>query len=72
MNAFDRVLTRIRSHRQPPAKFWQALLTVHNDVIGSDLLPSCQLVKLRGKSFFDSLRLIGCWLDEAIDRGWLD
>jgi len=72
MNALDRVLTRIRPRRQPPAEFWQALLTVHNDVIGSDLFSSCQLWKSRGKAFLDSLRLIDCWIDEAVDRGWLD
>ena len=67
-----------RHHRHPPTRgpdpaFWQALLAVHNQYFEDELRHYRNLPpEERCGHISEAFRTLDCWLDVAIDNGWLD
>lgn len=62
-----------QAHPRIPREFWEALLTIHNQFFINVLCVYYD--ERRGKQILpvlQSFRTVDCWLDIAIEEGWLD
>jgi hypothetical protein len=62
-----------QAHPKIPKQFWEALLTIHNHFFDNVM---CVYYDARHeeriKPVLESFRTLDCWLDVAIEEGWLD
>lgn len=62
-----------QAHPRIPREFWEALLTVHNylfmRVLHDDRIASRGV---RSERIACAFQTMDCWLDIAIEEGWLD
>lgn len=59
-----------QAHPRIPREFWEALVTVHNYLFMSALREAPRGV--RHERIAEAFRAMDCWLDIAIEEGWLD
>ena len=71
-----RITDLIRPQRgrapMPDPSFWAALIAIHSYYFEDELLDYQSSPKeLRRRHIFKALRTIDCWIDVAIQSGWL-
>ena len=56
----------------PPSEFWMALKQVRNYLFEDELRDYYEgPFECRQGHVFESLAILDCWLDKAIEEGWL-
>lgn len=62
-----------QAHPRIPKEFWEAMLNIHNHFYDH---VRCNYYEAQYgkqvKPVLDSFRVLDCWLDIAIEEGWLD
>ncbi len=65
-----------KAHPRIPKEFWEALLTIHNNLFAPTLSAYWnELGTPRRRELqpvMDAFNTLSCWLDIAIEEGWLE
>jgi hypothetical protein len=59
------------NRQQPPPEFWRAILDIHNGLFAL-MLYHFHLCGRPEEHLFRSFQTVDVWLDQAIERGWLN
>jgi len=67
----DLIASRKRYARRTDASFWQAMLAVHREYFENALIDYGQSGR-PSQHIYHQLCTLDCWLDIAIEQGWID
>jgi hypothetical protein len=59
------------SIHEPPPEFWRAILDIHNRLF-TPLLTHYHMSGRPEDHVFRSFQTVDAWLDQAIERGWMN
>lgn len=59
------------SVQQPPPEFWRAIQDIHNCLFEPALWHYCLSGRPKNH-LFPSFQTMDVWLDQAIERGWME